>query len=158
MPVVHLIHGFLGVGKTTFARRLADETGALRFSPDECMTQLHGDDPPAARFAEFHAAIMEQLTREWTHAVQAGRDVILDHGFWTRAERDIARQAATSLGAIVLLYSVDCAESLARQRIHFRNTSPQGSLFITDATYEILRRRFEPLHPDEPHRRIDSTA
>jgi predicted kinase len=158
MPVVHLIHGFLGAGKTTFSLRLAQETGALRFSPDECMTRLHGDDPPAALFNDYLAAILAQLTTEWTRAVQDGRDVILDYGFWTRAERDATRKAATALGATARLYALDCPEPTARQRIHLRNTNLRGSLFIADATYDTLLLRFEPLQPDERHLRIASTG
>jgi predicted kinase len=158
MPVVHLIHGFLGVGKTTFAKRLEKETGAVRFSPDERMTQLHGDDPPAEHFARFHAAILTQLNDEWPRAVQSGRNVILDYGFWTRAERDAARSIAQSLGAVIQLYAIDCPETTARQRIRLRNTDLRGSLFIADATYDLLRVRFEPLQDDEPHLRIDSAG
>jgi predicted kinase len=158
MPVVHLIHGFLGSGKTTFALRLEQETGALRFSPDERMTQLHGDDPPAEHFNNYLAAIMTQLSAEWTRAVQSDRDVILDYGFWTRTERDAARQTATSLGATVRLYTLHCPEATARRRIRLRNTNLQGSLIVTDATYDFLRPRFEPLQPDEPHLVIESAS
>ncbi len=31
----HLLHGFTGAGKTTFARQLEAETGAVRFCQDE---------------------------------------------------------------------------------------------------------------------------
>jgi predicted kinase len=31
MPTAHLIHGFLGVGKTTLARRLAETVPAISF-------------------------------------------------------------------------------------------------------------------------------
>jgi predicted kinase len=32
---MHLVHGFLGAGTTTFARELAAERAAIRFSIDE---------------------------------------------------------------------------------------------------------------------------
>lgn len=158
MPVVHLIHGFLGTGKTTFSRKLAQETGALRFSPDERMTQLHGEDPPVHLFEGYLAAIMDQLNAEWVHAVQRGHNVVLDFGFWTRAERDAARRNAASLGAAVRLYALRCAENIARERIRLRNTDLRGSLVITEATYDFLRPRFEPLQDGEPHIDLDSAG
>ena len=36
-PLAHIIIGFIGSGKTTFARRLERETGAIRFTKDKWM-------------------------------------------------------------------------------------------------------------------------
>ena len=49
MPTVHMIHGYLGAGKTTLARRLEREAPAIRFTHDEWMARLYGIDPPAER-------------------------------------------------------------------------------------------------------------
>jgi predicted kinase len=53
MPTAHLIHGYLGAGKTTFAMGLESETGAVRFTHDEWMRKLYGEDPPFELFAEY---------------------------------------------------------------------------------------------------------
>jgi predicted kinase len=53
MPTTHLIHGYVGAGKTTFARRLEQELPAIRFSHDEWMTRLYGDDPPVDQIPEL---------------------------------------------------------------------------------------------------------
>lgn len=44
-PTVFMLHGFLGSGKTTFARHLEHKYTALRFTHDEWMQQLYGIDP-----------------------------------------------------------------------------------------------------------------
>src|SRR5689334_16988583 len=44
--LVHLICGSTGAGKTTYARRLADEIGAVVFSIDEWMAALFWMDAP----------------------------------------------------------------------------------------------------------------
>src|SRR2546421_108333 len=53
MATVHLIHGFLGSGKTTFARQLEESLPAIRFTHDEWMSRIYGEDPPVERFAEY---------------------------------------------------------------------------------------------------------
>jgi len=37
-----MIHGYLGTGKTTFARKLERELPAIRFSHDEWITRIFG--------------------------------------------------------------------------------------------------------------------
>src|SRR5262245_21158636 len=87
-PTAHLIHGYLGAGKTTFAKRLAAETGAVRYSPDELMVARHGHDPPERHFRSYLAAIGAEIEAAWPQTLASGRDVVLDFGFWTRARRD----------------------------------------------------------------------
>jgi predicted kinase len=47
------VFGFLGSGKTTLAKRLELQHSAVRFTPDEWMARLFGEDPPADRFQAF---------------------------------------------------------------------------------------------------------
>jgi predicted kinase len=151
MPTVHLIHGYLGAGKTVFANQLADEVSGVRFNPDEWMTRLYGEDPPADQFAERLERIFVLLDDQWVRVVRCGVDVVLDYGFWTCAARDIARQRAAAAGAACRLYALHCPEATARARCRRRNTDLQGSLYIADNTFDVLKSRFEPLQADEPH-------
>lgn len=156
MATAHLIHGFLGVGKTTFARRLEHELPAPRFSPDEWMVRRHGEDPPADKFAAYRDAIYTELNAEWPRVLARGGDVILDFGFWTRASRDEARQLAAGVGATPRLYRLECSEVTARARCQQRNANLDGSLVITENTYDVLRARFQPLDPDEDFSAINT--
>jgi predicted kinase len=149
MPTAHLIHGFLGVGKTTLARRLAETVPAISFSHDEWMARLYGNDPPVEHFPEFYRRVSEQLEQVWPRCLELGVDVVLDFGFWTRRERDAFRAKVAAVGALARLYRVTCSEEEAWRRIEKRNTDLQGSLYIARNTFEILRRRFEPLGSDE---------
>lgn len=149
-PAIHALHGFLGSGKTTLARRLEHELPGLRFSSDEWMVALHGNDPPAAHFDEFRSRVCALMRRQWIRALALGLPVILDEGLWTRRERDELRAQAAELGAALILYALNTPEELARQRIRRRNTEPD-SLYIAENTYDLFRSRFEPLEPDETH-------
>lgn len=149
MATAHLLFGFLGSGKTSFARRLEVEHKAVRFTPDEWMARLFGEDPPEESFPEKAEAILELLEPLWTRCLSLGLDVVLDYGFWTRKERDRVRAIVERLGARACLYRLECPDDEARGRIDARNRADDRSLYIAPATYDALRRRIEPLDVDE---------
>jgi predicted kinase len=149
MAMVHMIHGYLGSGKTTFARKLEQELPALRFTHDEWMTRLFGDDPPADLFPEFFRRVSEQIDSIWPRCLELGIEVVLDLNFWSRKQRARVRAIASELGVGVRLYQLSCPDEIAWRRIEKRNRERQGSLFISRNTFEILKARFEPLGDDE---------
>ena len=46
MALLHFLCGSTGAGKTSYALRLCDEIGAIRFSVDEWMSALFWMDSP----------------------------------------------------------------------------------------------------------------
>jgi predicted kinase len=154
--IAHLVHGYLGAGKTTFAEGLAARTGAIRYSPDDLMVARYGHDPPASHFDEYLAAVYAEINATWPRTLASETDVILDFGFWTRAWRDDARARAAAVGAETQIYWIRCAEETARTRCRERNRNPGSSLVVTDDTFELLKSRFEPLAPDEPYELVET--
>lgn len=82
--------------------------------------------------------------------VSAGSDVVLDFGFWTRGERDQAREQVHSAGAAHLLYTFECSPQVAWERVRRRNSLDSAdSLHIDEQTFWLFAGRIEPLMPDE---------
>ncbi len=140
-PMIHLVAGSTGAGKTTFSMKLADEQGALRLSIDEWMTALFGPDQPAQ--IEF-AWMMERVNRceavMWTVAADAARrglSSIIDCGL-TRADHrrkwaDLAREA----GLPVVLHHLDVPVEERWGRVEQRNTE-QGETYRLTVTREMF--------------------
>jgi predicted kinase len=65
-PIVYLICGFIGAGKTTFARKLEEKTGAVRITKDEWSIRFIGNDPTIDGYEEWDRKIIvtTQLPRE----------------------------------------------------------------------------------------------
>ncbi len=149
MATVRMIHGFVGAGKTTFAKKLEQETGAVRFTLDERMIERHGANPPTDKFGEYEAETQGVLWEEAKAILNEGKDVILDYGFWKRADRDHYRAMAEELGADVKLYNIQCPEEEIRRRVVERTeTMPDGAFYIDENALEEFRQRFEPIDPE----------
>ena len=145
-PRAFLLHGYIGVGKTTLARRLEAEHAAIRFTHDEWMAVLYGNNPPGAFFADYACRVSHLIEATWTRCLELGLDVVLDLGFWSRSERDRTRVIVAQLGGKCRLYRLICSDEIARQRI---NHNLRAGLFIAPGTYDALKARFEPLGEDE---------
>lgn len=152
MAILNLIHGYIGFGKTTFAKKLETETGAVRFTTDEWIVKLLGDNPPPDLFAKGEAEAKSLILAKAKELMVSGQDIILDFGLWTRKERDALREIAQSHGAEVRLYSIVTDMNVAKQRALARTDEmPDGALFIDEVAFEMLKSKFEPLDDDEAH-------
>ena len=54
MATVHLLCGYMGFGKSTIARRLAAQYGAVILNDDEFIRELFGRDLPEPEFSAAH--------------------------------------------------------------------------------------------------------
>ena len=161
MPTAHLIHGFVGNGKTTYAIKLEKALPALRFSIDEWIAALYGQNPPREKFEEYHHRTANLIWSMATRALTLGQDIVLDFGFWSRASREDARKNVEKLGAEVVFYRVTCADEVMRTRVSHRTAQmPKGALQIDENALREFSERFEPMGADEPHRivRTDSAS
>lgn len=147
--MIHLMHGFIGAGKTTRARQLERELGALRLTPDEWMRPLFGEDPPAESFQARLQALLALLRGVWSRAASLGLPVILDYGFWSRAEREAIEADLRALGLEWRWEVLGTPLEECRRRNALRNAAPGRSLDISDATFDLLASRFEPMEGPE---------
>ncbi len=146
MPILHLICGLPGSGKTTLARRLERDLPALRLAPDEWMARIVGDGYDEAKRAAVEAVQWEIAAR----ALGLGVDVILENGFWSRRERDDFRARAAALGADTKLHFLDVPRDELLRRLALRNAAvPPDAFRVNEAQLDLWSRSFEPPTPDE---------
>ncbi|MGW2018743.1 AAA family ATPase [Streptomyces sp. NPDC001927] len=100
-----LMAGLPGSGKTTLAREL-EAHHFLRLCPDERVWRAHGHygrDFPRGEYKVRERPILEELATELRTALASGRDVVMDHGFWTADERQQWRRIGEQACADVTL-------------------------------------------------------
>lgn len=146
MATLHLVCGLPGSGKSTLARRLEADEGAVRLTSDEWLLALGADG-----YDETARAAVDAL--QWDLAQQLlgkGVSVILEPGFWTRAERMAFRARAAGLGAHSRLHFLDVSRDELVRRIEARNADlPPGSFRVEPSDIDAWIPLFEVPGEDE---------
>jgi predicted kinase len=154
MATIHLLFGPVGSGKTTYGRALAAERRAAFFCLDEWMAALFMMDAPVPLTLDWALPRTERCEQQiWAVARQLlalGVDVILELGFFKRAQRARVRAHVTDAGAEATIHVLDVPRELRRERVRARN---QGSATLTvevdDAMFDWAEDYYEPLDDDE---------
>lgn len=93
------------------------------------------------------------LWKQAEAAVQNGRDVIWDMGFWDRKSRDEARRKIAEMGAEAILYYLYVPDEILKKRISER----KGAVAENNRRhFDDLRRKFEEPQVDEVFIRIEN--
>jgi predicted kinase len=121
-PVVVLMCGVAGSGKTTYAKRLEAE-GFVRLSIDEEVWSRFGRfgvDYAPTEYAEHSAAAEEFLRDGLLSLIQDGRDVVVDFSFWQRGHRDLYKRLVEEAGARWRLVYLQVRPAELRRRLDER--------------------------------------
>lgn len=154
-PVIHLVFGPQGAGKSAYSRELAERVGGVRLSIDEWMGELFGPDlTRPLNLAWIMARVQRCEQRIWVTAsaiAGAGGSVVLDLGFMKVASRSAFRSRAGAAGLSAQLHVVSAPQALRRHRVLTRNTE-QGATFsfeVTPTMFDVMEREFEPPTAEE---------
>ncbi|MCB0182843.1 MAG: AAA family ATPase [Caldilineaceae bacterium] len=154
MATLHLMVGLPCSGKTTLAKMLEHELPALRLTTDAWHIRLFGQDADEPEHDARHSQIEALLWNIASRALELGTNVILDFGFWARAEREEYRLRAKQLGASSEVHFLDVPGDELLRRLAARNArlSPESFMIAEDAMRPWIAS-FQKPTPDELERR-----
>jgi predicted kinase len=160
MPILHLICGPAGVGKSTYGRKLAAELGAC-FLDSDTVTEpvvragmkLGGEDPADRDSAVYRAAFRDAVY-ECLFATAAENlphvDVVMVGPFTSEIQNpEFPVQLAARFGAEVKVIFVTCEESVRKSRIEARGNSRDETKLRDWDTYLASSGIQSPLFPHE---------
>ncbi|MDY6407428.1 MAG: AAA family ATPase [Pseudomonadota bacterium] len=143
MPTIHCMSGYIGFGKTTCAKKLAEEYHAKRLTPDEVMIDLYGTDVKSD-FMEKAEHVNEYIWREIEKYIAAGQDVIYDSGPWGVADRKYIMDRASKLNATVIWHQMECRIETAKRRT-LERAKETGELSIDSKFFDENLKRYTPI-------------
>ena len=148
MQSIHLIHGFMGFGKTTIAKQLEKELPAIRFTHDELMIKTYGRNPED--FSQERFNIIDKIIKEKTiEEIKKGNNVILDYGLWEKETRKKYYHWAKEITPDVIFHAVQCDIELAKQRVLERTKKHSEEFYIDEDIFNDRLKRFEPMTNEE---------
>jgi predicted kinase len=140
VPILFLIVGLPGAGKTRLAHHLAAEYRALRLTPDEWMIPLFGKPEGDGRRDVLEGRLLWLALETAT----LGTSVVLDFGFWSRDERTAVRAIASEHGATARINYLPINRETQIARIAERlNRAPETTFPMTAADLDGFASTFE---------------
>jgi len=154
MATIHLLFGPVGSGKTTHGRALAAEHGAAFFCLDEWMAALFMMDAPMPLTLDWTLPRVERCEQQiWTvtrQLVALGVVVILELGFFKRAQRTRVRALVADAAIEPTIHVLEVPREVRRERVRTRNRgSATLTIEVDDATFDWAEAYYEPLGDDE---------
>lgn len=146
-PVVVMMCGVAGSGKTTFAQKLEKE-GFVRLSIDEDIWATHGRfgvDYPEQKYESYKEQSELKLREELVNLIQAKHHVVIDFSFWQRQRRNDYKQLIERYGGVWELIHLKVQPDELRQRLLIRSErcDANAAFPITEATLSRFLSGFE---------------
>lgn len=151
-PVLVLMHGLSGSGKSWLAERLVPLLSAIRLRSDVERKRLVGLEAEARSHSALGEGLYgpESTGRTYGRLLQlaqvlmaSGHSAIVDATFLTRDRREVFYAAARAAGVRCVLVGCDAPYSLLEQRVIARSTAADPS----EANVEVLRNQVEQQEP-----------
>jgi len=125
MATTHLISGLPCSGKTTYATGLRADLDAALFTLDRWLITPFGkysiDDVGHEEHVRRVLACRDLIWSAASELLRRGADVILDDGFFLRANRIRVIEWSKAAGASAKIHFVDCPVSVIEARLEVRN-------------------------------------
>ena len=152
MANVVFVCGKICCGKTTYSQTICEENDAVLLSVDE-ITLAVFDGDLGEKHDEYVKRIKTYLLKKAVEIVRSGTAVVLDWGFWTKAEREFAKAIFRDNGIETEMHYLDISEEQWQKNIRKRNAEVLAgkisAYYVDDGLLEKLASLFEMPEKDE---------
>ncbi len=152
MAKVILLCGKICSGKTTYAKQICEERGAVLLSSDELISSLFHPNEN-----DYHDRIIDKvhlyLMNKSTEIINSGADVVLDWGFWTPLSRETMSKFYHQQGVDIEWHYLNILKINWERNIKNRNNDVLNNkttdYFVDCGLLDKLEKLFVPPLTDE---------
>jgi hypothetical protein len=149
-PIVYMMLGLPGSGKTTYSKKLQEDLGIQRFSIDVEYFDMVGNNQNEHRDFVIEKQISLGIKKKVSEILKSGQSVILDYCPWTKSERDKYRKFIEECGAECRIIYFDVPEEELLKRHRNRNKLNSNDYqYMTPEMLKDFYIRFEPPHDEK---------
>ncbi len=149
-PVLHLLCGKIGAGKSTLAHTLADAPGSLLVSEDHWLARLYpGEQNSLEDYVRNAGRLRAAMEAHLVALLRAGMSLVLDFPANTPASRAWMRGLAEAAGCAHRLHWLDVPDAICLARLRQRNAEGRHEFTVSDEEFAHFTRRFVPPGADE---------
>lgn len=155
MPVIYLVEGPVGAGKSTFCTQLAGHSNAVHLNLDAWFTRLFSPDRPATDVMPWYTQRKARCTEQiWQVAQQilcSGASVVLELGLIRRQARAEFYERVEATTHELMAFVLDAERDVRRARVRSRNTTQGATYFmqVPEHFFELASDFWEPPLADE---------
>ncbi|MDP9989644.1 putative kinase [Variovorax boronicumulans] len=142
-PMLHMVCGKIGAGKSTLTRRLADAPATVLISEDAWLAALYpGEIVDLPDYVRASARLKQVMVEHVVALLAAGVSVVLDFPANTVSSRAWARGIFEKAGVAHRLHFLDVPDEVCKTRLRARNASGKHPFETTDAEFDLITRHF----------------
>lgn len=142
-PMLHMVCGKIGAGKSTLTRRLAEAPATVLISEDAWLAALYpGEIAALPDYVRASTRLKRVMAAHVVALLNAGVSVVLDFPANTVSSRAWARGIFETAGVAHRLHFLDVPDAICKARLRARNASGEHPFETTDAEFDLITRHF----------------
>jgi aminoglycoside phosphotransferase family enzyme/predicted kinase len=164
-PLLFLVSGLSGTGKSTIARKIAVDYHAVQINTDVVRKEVAGIDQFERHHDQVNTGLYdpkkvddtyEQVMKQATDVLKKGGNVVLDATFQKKKFREMARHVALKTHSTIIIIECVCPDDVVKKRLEDRLKKKS----VSDGRWEIYQAQkttFEPFSPQDECLAMDTS-
>lgn len=143
---LHLFCGKMAAGKSTLARKISDDLGAILLVEDQWLESLYpGEITNIPEYLKYSARLKSAIFEHVYSLLKNGTSVVLDFPGNTPDQRKTLLSIAQNAGVTHTLHYVDVSDEVCKRQLQTRNNSHGGdSKMGSEEVFDLITEYFQP--------------